>query len=98
MATYILRRLLIMVPTLFGVTVVSFVIMQLAPGDPLMYQVSGETGKSNQSRDSYVLQKRDLRLDKPLLLNFRYFKDYTEPVHWAAFYRARTDDEIAADL
>ncbi len=98
MFTYILRRLLIMVPTLFGVTVVSFVIMQLAPGDPLMYQLSGETGKSNQSRDAYVLQKRELNLDKPLLLNFRYFKDYSEPVHWAAYYRGRTIAEIQADL
>ena len=98
MFAYILRRLLIMIPTLFGVTVVSFVIMQLAPGDPLMYQLSGETGKSNQSRDAYVLQKRELHLDKPLLLNFRYFKDYSEAVHWAAYYRGRTIDEVRADL
>ena len=41
MLTYILRRLVIMVPTLFGVTLVSFWIMQLAPGDPLMDQLSG---------------------------------------------------------
>ena len=39
MGTYLVRRLLIMIPTLFGITVVSFCIMQLAPGDPVANQV-----------------------------------------------------------
>jgi peptide/nickel transport system permease protein len=99
MLTYIIRRLLIMVPTLFGVTVVSFVIMQLAPGDPVMYQLQGgSAGRSNQTREAYLIQKRDLHLDKPLVLNFRYFRDYSTAVHWAAYYRARTVDEIREDL
>jgi peptide/nickel transport system permease protein len=99
MLTYIIRRLLIMVPTLFGVTVVSFVIMQLAPGDPIMYQLQGgSAGRSNQTREAYLIQKRDLRLDKPWVLNFRYFRDYSSAVHWAAHYRARSVDEILAEL
>ena len=99
MLTYIIRRLLIMVPTLFGVTVVSFVIMQLAPGDPVMYQLQGgSAGKSNQTREAYLIQKRDLRLDKPWVLNLRYFRDYSSAVHWAAYFRARTIDEILSGL
>ena len=87
-----------MVPTLFGVTVVSFVIMQLAPGDPVMYQLQGgSAGRSNQTREAYLIQKRDLHLDKPLVLNFRNFRDYSSAVHWAAFYRARSVDEIRED-
>ncbi|GAB5375450.1 MAG: microcin C ABC transporter permease YejB [Acuticoccus sp.] len=35
MAAYILRRLILMVPTLFGVMLVSFVIVQFAPGGPV---------------------------------------------------------------
>ena len=35
MAAYILRRLVLMVPTLFGVMLVSFVIVQFAPGGPI---------------------------------------------------------------
>lgn len=35
MATYILRRILLMVPTLFGITLLSFVIINLAPGSPV---------------------------------------------------------------
>ena len=39
MWTYILRRLILVIPTLFGVTVVSFCIMQMAPGDPQLAQL-----------------------------------------------------------
>ena len=35
MATYILRRLLLIIPTLFGITLVCFVIINLAPGGPI---------------------------------------------------------------
>jgi ABC-type dipeptide/oligopeptide/nickel transport system permease component len=99
MLTYILRRLLIMIPTLFGVTVVSFWIMQLAPGDPLLAQLSGgSAGQSTGTHEAYVIQKRDLHLDKPFFWNFRYFKDYTAAMHWAAYFRARSTDEILAEL
>ena len=36
MRTFILRRLLQAIPTLWGVTVISFAIMRLAPGDPVL--------------------------------------------------------------
>src|SRR6201997_5582471 len=35
MTAYILRRLLLMIPTLFGILFVSFVIVQFAPGGPV---------------------------------------------------------------
>ena len=100
MWTYILRRLLLMIPTLFGVTVVSFCIMQLAPGDPLLSKAgnSGMTGQTSQTRDAYLNQKRDLKLDKPLLLNFNYFRDYSAAVPAAAYFMARSDQEVAKEM
>ena len=77
-----------MIPTLFGVTVVSFVIMQLAPGDPLLNQLGSGGTQSGQTREAYLIQKRDLKLDKPLLINTRYFRDYAEPMRIATKYRA----------
>ena len=79
-----------MIPTLFGVTVISFCVMQLAPGDPLMTQLGagGTAGQSGQTREAYLIQKRDLKLDKPLILNFNYFRDYSDPVRAAAHYLA----------
>ncbi|MGB5092036.1 MAG: microcin ABC transporter permease, partial [Parvibaculum sp.] len=35
MAAYILRRILLMVPTILGIMFVSFVIVQFAPGGPV---------------------------------------------------------------
>ncbi len=89
-----------MIPTLFGVTVVSFCIMQLAPGDPLRTQLSakGEQGKSSGTREAYLIQKRDLKLDKPLLLNFRNFHDYRESMRAAAFFQSRTKNELVEAL
>ena len=99
MLSYIARRLLIMIPTLFGVTVVSFCIMQLAPGDPLLSQLQGgNAGQSTQTRDAYRIQKRELHFDKPLLLNFRNFGDYTNSIRAAAYFSGRTVEEIRSEL
>ena len=59
-----------MIPTLFGVTIVSFCIMQVAPGDPLQSRLSsgGAAGQSSQTREAYLIQKRDLKLDRPLVV------------------------------
>ena len=35
MSSYVLRRLLLMVPTLFGIMLLNFVIVQAAPGGPV---------------------------------------------------------------
>jgi len=98
--SYILRRLLLMIPTLFGITVVSFCIMQLAPGDPLLLQLgaTGLAGQTTQTREAYLIQKRDLKLDRPLLINLRYFRNYRDMVYWAGYYRAADELQIAAEL
>lgn len=47
MGAYILRRLLLMIPTLFGIMAVSFVVIQFAPGGPVeqvIARMSGEAG------------------------------------------------------
>ena len=36
MTTYVLRRVLLMVPTLFVIASLTFVLMRLAPGGPFM--------------------------------------------------------------
>jgi len=98
--SYLVRRLLLMIPTLFGVTVVSFVIMQLAPGDPLLAQLDsgGSAGQSSQTREAFLLQKRDLNLDKPLVLNFNDFRNFSTPVRAAAHFLGLTQTQMAAEL
>jgi microcin C transport system permease protein len=47
MAAYILRRLLLMVPTLLGIMVVNFVIVQAAPGGPVEQAIAEITRGAN---------------------------------------------------
>ena len=42
MGTYIIRRILIAIPVLIGITIVSFVALSLAPGDPLLARLAPE--------------------------------------------------------
>src|ERR1700745_4159001 len=52
MTAYIIRRLLLMVPTLFGIMLVSFVVVQFAPGGPVervIAQISGSDNGATQS-------------------------------------------------
>src|ERR1044072_962299 len=52
MAAYILRRILFMIPTLLGIMLVSFVVVQFAPGGPIekvISQISGsDTGATSR--------------------------------------------------
>jgi microcin C transport system permease protein len=52
MTTYIARRILLMVPTLFGIMLVSFIVVQFAPGGPIeriISQLSGaDTGATSR--------------------------------------------------
>ena len=42
MVAYIIRRLLISIPTLFGITVLAFVALAMAPGDPITALIDPE--------------------------------------------------------
>jgi microcin C transport system permease protein len=44
MTAYIIRRLLFMIPTIFGIMLVSFVVIQFAPGGPVEHVIAQLTG------------------------------------------------------
>ena len=52
MLGYVIRRLLLMIPTLFGILLISFVLVQFAPGGPverMIAQLQGQdAGASNR--------------------------------------------------
>jgi microcin C transport system permease protein len=51
MGAYILRRLLLMIPTLFGIMAISFIVIQFAPGGPVeqvIARIQGEAGASDR--------------------------------------------------
>lgn len=69
MGRYLLRRLLISIPVLFGITLVTFVIINLAPGDPVLALVNPEQ-ISALGPGWLEEQKRALGLDKPLPVRY----------------------------
>ncbi|SFV15314.1 microcin C transport system permease protein [Methylobacterium sp. 174MFSha1.1] len=50
MAAYILRRLLLMIPTILGIMLISFVIVQFAPGGPVERVLAQLQGQNTMSR------------------------------------------------
>jgi microcin C transport system permease protein len=60
MGAYILRRLLLMIPTLFGIMAVSFVIVQFAPGGPVEQFISELNGRGAISESITGSQSGDL--------------------------------------
>ena len=67
MATYLVRRLALMIPTFLGITVVTFVLMHLAPGDPVSLGM-GEAGMRSTavSREAILHLRKTMGLDLPL--------------------------------
>ena len=51
MFAYIVRRLLLMIPTLFGIMLVNFVIIQAAPGGPVEQMIAQIKGKGGSALD-----------------------------------------------
>lgn len=75
MLTYIIKRLLLMIPTFFAICVLVFVILNFAPGNPGGRQIGSEGGQQSntgEQRESYRLFKEQFNLDKPILFNTRY--------------------------
>jgi peptide/nickel transport system permease protein len=67
MALFALRRLVLAIPLLIGITFISFLVIQLAPGGPFDYLRSEETGQ-----DPKLVQKlnEEFGLDKPMHVQY----------------------------
>lgn len=70
MATYIIQRILLFIPTLILITLVTFAISRLAPGDPaeLKAGVTGENQQANRQVTKENIEKirQQWHLDKPI--------------------------------
>jgi peptide/nickel transport system permease protein/oligopeptide transport system permease protein len=68
MLSFIARRLLLAIPTLFGVLVVVFILLYIAPGDPVMEMVGERADPETIAR-----LRAELRLDDPLPVQFAHY-------------------------
>ncbi|MDQ3811489.1 MAG: ABC transporter permease [Chloroflexota bacterium] len=69
MFRWLIRRILISLPVLLGITVLSFVFVRLAPGDPVRMMVNPELMAGGA--EDYIQRRRaELGLDKPLPIQY----------------------------
>lgn len=79
MLQYILKRLMLMIPTLIGIIIVSFAVIKSAPGDPTSQRFGGlgQTGGGIDAQRGTQDAIREFRerwhLDDPLHVQFGYF-------------------------
>ena len=80
MAAYLAQRLLLMIPTFIGITLISFLIMRLAPGDPAELRAAGGLGaaagggisveKRGAVDEAMAQWRAQYGLDKPLPVQY----------------------------
>ncbi len=91
MALYILKRLLLFIPTLLGITLITFILMQYLPGDPVTAMV-GERA----SPETIARIRTELGLDKSLTYQyFMYLKRLAAGELGRSYY---TNRKISEDL
>jgi peptide/nickel transport system permease protein len=75
MSRYLLRRVLMLVPVLLGVTLIVFALMYVTPSDPAQMMLG-----ANASPAAYTQMKADMGLDQPFLVQYvRFLFGYKNP-------------------
>lgn len=70
MTTYLARRILLMIPTLLGITLITFLIIHLAPGDPVSAAMGGEMQAGTVTAEAVEHFRKEMHLDDPLLVQY----------------------------
>ncbi len=68
MLQYIVRRVLLMIPTLLGITLITFLLLKLVPGDPVQVMSGGFAAR--YSREAHQRFIAAYGLDKPVLQQY----------------------------
>lgn len=84
MGAYILKRLLLMIPTLFGVMLITFVVTQFVPGGPveqLTAQLKGENQAGEASTGAQGLYRGARGLDEEHIEKIKALYGFDQPAH-----------------
>ncbi len=88
MTSYIAKRLLLMIPTLIGITFLTYVIIRSAPGNPLTQQMDDSKGprRNNLGGNEAGDYRKLLHLDKnPVTAYFYWAGDFFNPERNVSF-------------
>lgn len=81
MFTYILRRLLILIPTLFGITLLVFTIINLAPGGPIDQKLQALRFGSTHSSSGGQTRSSDTAVSEEVIEALKRQYGFDKPVH-----------------
>src|SRR5688572_17166604 len=83
MRTYLLRRFLIMIPTFFGISLLIFLVLNLAPGRPGAQNKAdlASSARGEETQESHQIFREQFNLDKPILFNTRFGLSTAEVRH-----------------
>lgn len=72
MRTYLIRRFLLIIPTFLGISLITFLIVQMAPGSPIFLKLhkAGSAGGSAITQEMIEQTKKLYGLDKPLPVRY----------------------------
>jgi peptide/nickel transport system permease protein len=97
MGKYLLRRLMISLPILFGISIFTFLMVNLAPGDPVSALINPETA-AQLGPEWYALQRERLGLDAPIPVRYvRWISEIAQGnFGYSTFDRLPVLDKIGA--
>lgn len=87
MLNFIIKRVLLMIPTLFFVASVSFFLIHITPGDPVDL-IAGERATVEQKNEI----RQSLNLDKPLIIQYSMFLKRLSNADFGESLYSRNDD------
>ena len=70
MRDYLLRRLVLFVPTIIGASLVVFLLVRVAPGDPALAILQGSLGQNPFSQEDYEKLRKFMGLDEPMPVQY----------------------------
>lgn len=75
MVAFLLRKILVLVPTFFGVTLIAFVFIRMLPGDPVILMA----GEKAMSPERHARLMKEFGYDQPVLVQYgRYLKEMAQ--------------------
>ena len=70
MYVYIARRLLLFIPTIILVSIISFLLLRVVPGDPAVARLIGPTGTADFTREELMAAQKKLGTDRTLVVQY----------------------------
>lgn len=96
MGGYLARRLIALPPLLVGISIISFMLLNFAPGDAAEITLRRQNGGVTPSREAVVQLRQELGLEDPLPL--RYVRWVSGAVQGDLGVSYRSGDSIAVEL